>query len=139
MVCLGTFGELLRYLNLIELFFTFQALLTSVSTQLYDATGGRGRFSSFQILVPSSWNNELCLRSRRILPTYAHGQKSDFKVESPHPIYGSQPWAEQYGQCGVPGLSVQLPYPLLVDQIRIDTETRKIIMYLQTACLPTYV
>lgn len=99
--------------------------MTSVSTQLYDATGGRGRFSSFRILVPSSWNNELCLRSRKLLNTYPHGEDVSFKVESPHPIYGAQPWAQQFGQCGVAGKNVRLPYPILVDEFRLSLESRK--------------
>ena len=99
--------------------------MTSVSSQLYDASGGRGRFANFQILVPSSWNNELCLRSRRLLPTYEHGKEVNFAIESPHPIFGNQPFARQFGQCGVPGRGVQIPYTILTDQMRLDQETRK--------------
>ncbi len=99
--------------------------MTSLSTQLYDATDGRGRFGSFRILVPSSWNNEQCLRSRRILSTYPHGDQVAIKVESSHPIYGSQPWAQQFGQCGVPGLNLRLPYPILIDEFRVSTESSK--------------
>ena len=107
---------------------SLQALMTSVSTQLYDATGGRGRFGSFKIIVPASWNNELCLRSRRLLnhAAYTHSQEISFRVESPHPIFGArQPWSQQYGQCGVTGLRVHLPYPMLVDDIRLTPETSK--------------
>ena len=99
--------------------------MTSVSSQLYDATGGRGRFGSFRIIVPSAWNNEMCLKSRNILNTYPHSEEASFKVESPHPIFGAQPWARQFGQCGVPGLDIHLPYPILVDDIRTSQETRK--------------
>ena len=73
--------------------------MTSVSSQLYDATGGRGRFGSIEVTVPSSWNNEECLKSRKIRP---HSKSADpnILVESQHPIFGTQPHAEQFGQCG---------------------------------------
>ena len=101
--------------------------MTSVSTQLYDAIGGRGRFGSFRILVPASWSNEECLLRRNILSKYAHGQAPDFKVDSPHPLYGTEPWTQQYGQCGVSGLNIRLPFPMIVEEPRISVQNRELI------------
>jgi hypothetical protein len=118
--------EGLRILNSFCLF--LQALLTSVSRQLYDATGGRGRFGELNVLVPASWNNEECLQSRQMEPASSRVHQvmeSDFVVDSPHPIYGAEPWAQQYGQCGVGGLSIKVPYSLLLDESRISAKSSK--------------
>ena len=98
--------------------------MTSVSTQLYDSTGGRGRFGSIEVIVPSSWNNEECLKSRRLQPHSTQGDPN-ILVESPHPIFGSQPHADQFGQCGVPGLQLRVPYTLLTDNVRVTAQNSK--------------
>ena len=96
-----------------------------MSTQLYDATGGRGRFGSLRILVPASWSNEECLLRRNILSHYPHGRSADFYVDSPHPLFGAEPWTQQFGQCGISGLNIRLPFPLIVDEPRISVLSRK--------------
>ena len=98
--------------------------MTSVSSQLYDATGGRGRFGSVEVTVPSAWNNEECLRSRQLKPESIL-DPAEISVESPHPIFGSQPHAEQYGQCGIPGRQLTLPYTLLTDNVRVTPQNSK--------------
>ena len=107
-----------------------QALITSVSSQLYDATGGRGRFGSIEVTVPSGWNKEDCLRSRQLKPQ-SISEKAQIQVESPHPIFGSQPHAEQYGQCGVAGEQLTLPYTLLTDNVRVTQQSSKSNYYIK--------
>jgi len=102
--------------------------MTSVSTHIYDATGGRGRFGSLNVILPNSWNNEECLRSRDVYHQVQNGFETsqiDIVVEAAHPIFGADPWTEQFGQCGVQGQKMRLPYPILVDDARLDTEDSK--------------
>ena len=58
---------------------------------------------------------------------YPHGESPDFKVDSPHPLYGTEPWTQQYGQCGVSGLNIRLPFPLIVEEPRISVQNRELI------------
>ena len=39
----------------------------------------------------------------------------DFILESPHPIFGSEPWSNQFGGCTVQGQGVVVPYTFFTD------------------------
>jgi len=42
-------------------------------------------------------------------------QDPDFSIVGLHPIYGVEPWAEQFGQCGTRSRSVFIPFPYLTE------------------------
>ncbi len=105
----------------------FQALMTSVSRQIYDTTNGRGRFGELNIIVPSSWSGEECLKSR-FLSTRdrsASPRENDFTVDNSHPIFGTDPRVDQFGQCGIGGSGIHLPYSILTDEVRITEKSRE--------------
>ena len=58
-------------------------------------------------------------------------EKAQIQVESPHPIFGSQPHAEQFGQCGVAGEQLTLPYTLLTDNVRVTQQNSKSNYYIK--------
>ena len=112
-------------------FFYFQLVLGSMSRKLYDLTllnydkifQRRSpnqkriplRFQDFQVHLPSSWMNQAdCLASRNLVASFESSTKnSDITVTGPHPIFGSQPIAKQFGGCGTRGQGVDLPYTYL--------------------------
>ena len=47
-------------------------------------------------------------------------------MDSPHPLFGAEPWTQQFGQCGISGLNIRLPFPLIVDEPRISILSRKL-------------
>ena len=80
-------------------------------------------FGDIYLILPSSWANQPdCLHGRNVTQT---GSKilfnkvkkyhPDFILESPHPIFGSEPWANQFGGCTVAGHGVVVPYTFLTD------------------------
>ena len=102
--------------------------MTSVSRQIYDTTKGRGRFGEIEIIVPSSWSGEECLKSRYLTRSAGfsdRGNGAAFTVDNPHPIFGIEPRTDQYGHCGIGGLGVHLPYPILVGEVRISEKSSK--------------
>ena len=98
------------------LFFKFQSLISSTSRQLFESTSGRGRFSTVTVVLPASWAGTACTSDTNVTVDsvyFAGNVDADFNVEGPHPIFGSEPWARQFGQCGNVGQGVQVPFPAL--------------------------
>ena len=70
------------------------------------------------LISPSSWASQPdCLHGRNIVQSgskvlYNKVKKHnpDFILESPHPIFGSEPWSNQFGGCTVQGQGVVVPY-----------------------------
>lgn len=100
-----------------------QALLTSASRQLYAASAG-GRFASVDVVLPPSWAGTACAAGRNatvadvFLASSGSGGDSgqaDFRVSGPHPVFGSEPRAAQYGRCGAVGRGVDLPYTMMTE------------------------
>ena len=94
-------------------------------------------FGDIFVLLPSSWMNSQttseCLHGRnftqnRILFNKVQKHHPDFLLSSPHPIFGSEPWARQYGGCQEPGHGVMVPYTLLtqLDDDIFGTEDSKV-------------
>lgn len=54
--------------------------------------------------------------------TWARIQKADLRITDEHPIFGTQPYALQYGPCGHPGLSIEVPYNFLKNEENIKTK-----------------
>ena len=98
------------------LYLIFQTLMTSTSTHLSSSSSDRGQFSSIQVILPASWSGTECVNSN---VTYVssernhHNLNADFTISEPHPIFGSEPFAEQYGSCGKVGKGVHIPYTAL--------------------------
>ncbi len=97
-----------------------QVYLTSTSKRLYDIT--ESQFGDITILLPVTWaGNEECLAGRNLSisgldQSLARGVDPDFRVVDPHPIFGAEPWIQQYGQCGSRGRGVWIPFPYLTDK-----------------------
>ena len=80
-------------------------------------------FGDIYLILPSSWTSQPdCLHGRnatqigsKILYNKVKKYHPDFILESPHPIFGSEPWSNQFGGCKVPGHGVVVPYTILTD------------------------
>ena len=81
------------------------------------------QFGEVYVILPSSWANQPdCLHGRnvtedgsKILFNEVEKYHPDFILESPHPIFGSEPWSDQFGGCTVQGQGVRVPYTLLTE------------------------
>lgn len=91
-----------------------QELLTETSRGFHRLTGGRALISTAEVVLPRSWAGHDCAASRASASASpdAGGSSADFLVTSGpgHPAFGARPRSVQHGQCGVPGLRVELPY-----------------------------
>ena len=75
-------------------------------------------FGDIYVILPSSWASQPdCLHGRnvrqsgsKILYNKVKKYNPDFILESPHPIFGSEPWSNQFGGCTVQGQGVVVPY-----------------------------
>ncbi len=100
--------------------FLFQIYLTSTSKRLYDVT--ESQFGDVTILLPATWTgNEECLGGRNISTSgldqsLARGSDPDFRIVDPHPIFGVEPWIQQFGQCGSRARGVSIPFPYLTEK-----------------------
>ena len=108
-----------------QCFLFFQTLLTSTSRQLFDTTNGLGRFKEISIVLPKAWAGTECLSGRNVTSDMSGFGKPDFRVTGAHPLFGTQPLALQYGQCGVPGLEVQLPFEILTNNQNMSRKSGK--------------
>ena len=80
-------------------------------------------FGDIYVILPSSWASQPdCLLNRNVVQSgakilYNKVKKyhPDFLLEAPHPIFGSEPWSNQYGGCTVQGHGVIVPYTFLTD------------------------
>ena len=87
-------------------------------------------FGDIYVILPSSWASQPdCLLNRNVVQSgakilYNKVKKyhPDFLLEAPHPIFGSEPWSNQYGGCTVQGHGVIVPYTFLTD-FEQNTET----------------
>ena len=65
------------------------------------------------IVLPKTWSGTECLTGRNVVADMSGYGKPVLRVTGSHPVFGSQPLAVQYGQCGVSGLEIQLPFEVL--------------------------
>ena len=106
----------------------FQELLSETSRGFHTITGGQSLIGDVQIILPGSWatgGGGECLSGKSSSvwsPELQRGQ-SDVLVTERHPIFGIRPWTSQYGQCGVQGLEIALPYPALTNNQTLDGST----------------
>jgi hypothetical protein len=52
--------------------------------------------------------------------------KPDYVIGGSHPIFGSKPVAVQFGQCGVSGIEIQLPFKVLTEFQNLTKQTGEI-------------
>ena len=77
-------------------------------------------------MLPPSWAGTDCLDGRNVtvartfIPRQDGGGgdnwdawNADFTMVAPDPLWGAEPRARQFGQCGAAGRGVALPYPLV--------------------------
>ena len=86
-----------------------QEILKTTSEQLHSATGGK--FDDISIILPNSWIGTDCAFEAE--EAHLGDVEADFTVEAPHPIFGSEPYSEQFGQCGSNGRGVKIPFTAL--------------------------
>ena len=80
------------------------------------------------MILPQSWTVQTgseCLTGKSVSASGLELQRgqSDVVITERHPIFGIRPWASQYGQCGVQGLNIALPYPALTNNQTLDQTT----------------
>ena len=51
----------------------------------------------------------------------------DFRIDGSDPIFGSKPFAVQFGQCGVQGLEVRIPFDVLTQNQNLSRQTGALI------------
>ena len=109
-----------RHEGKLDLFcFSFQVYLTSISKRLYDVT--EAQFGDVTVLLPTTWTgNEDCVAGRNLSVSgydlsLARSTDPDFSIVDPHPIFGAEPWVQQFGGCGVKGKGVSIPFPYLTE------------------------
>ncbi|CAL8073662.1 unnamed protein product [Orchesella dallaii] len=104
----------------VQLLNNLKAVLPIFSSKLYEATSGKARIGTVQILLPSDWTNARCgLSSSEIiegLPHYSY-PNSDLKISRDHPFAQSLPWTNQYKPCGQGGDSIIIPPQFLLDSV----------------------
>ena len=133
--------------------FYFQILLSSISQKFHSVTLEMNKNSHFAssenvtdddrnkimghyfgeiyLILPNSWASQPdCLHGRNVTQT---GSKilfnkirkyhPDFILESPHPIFGSEPWSNQFGGCTVQGHGVAVPYTFLTNLGGVQQDT----------------
>lgn len=101
-----------------------EALLTSTSRQLFESSGGR--FKDVTVILPRAWSNTECLNGRNVsVSTLSEAfDEADFEITGSHPIFGSnRPWALQFGECGVSGQGVKIPYHVLTESKNLSTNS----------------
>eukprot|EP00095_Tigriopus_kingsejongensis_P010323 maker-scaffold187_size272365-snap-gene-1.30 protein:Tk10323 transcript:maker-scaffold187_size272365-snap-gene-1.30-mRNA-1 annotation:"hypothetical protein DAPPUDRAFT_253437" len=114
-----------------------EILLSETSQGFHELTDGQAYFSDISILLPKTWESLDCLVGRNTLhhDLESHlSKQADIQVTEQHPIFGTRPWATQFGQCGAQGLNIELPYPSLtqnqtVDRASVDAMVKAWIQY----------
>jgi len=101
----------------------FQSLLTSTSRHLFDTTSGRGYFSDITIILPRSWQTTECLIDITLSTDLSTIGKRNIIVRASDPLFGAQPLARQYGQCGVQGLWMDIPIDALTSEKSLTKQT----------------
>jgi len=123
-----------RFLKLIGPIF-FQVYLTSISKRLYDVT--EAQIDDVTILLPATWTgNEACISGRNLSISgadlsLARSVDPDFSILDPHPIFGPEPWVQQFGGCGVRGKGVSIPFPYLTENgNKTDPKTGEVLVFM---------
>ncbi len=93
-------------------------MLTETSRRFHGLTGGRGLISDFRVVLPASWAGSDCAVSK-VGGGGGHGNDNngaaaDMLVTGGGGGGGRRPRSQQHGQCGTPGLRVEIPYPGLL-------------------------
>jgi hypothetical protein len=73
-------------------------------------THERALFGQVSIVVPEAWSDVDC-GADDVIEAGDVSAEADLRVSGGrHPVFGSKPFAEQFGQCGVQAKTVNLPY-----------------------------
>ena len=84
-------------------------------------SGGADLISKFNIELPPNWRGTECTVNLAVSEGQL-GLTTDLEVGGRHPLLGSGPHAHQHGGCGVPGQKVDIPFPVLTDNIEVSQE-----------------
>lgn len=89
-----------------------QAIFTSASEYLREATNGRVYFHRITIVVPPMWDTRACGRSLPVNSFTSRSSINDatFRIGTEHPIFGHLPWTQQSRSCGLPGDFISMGY-----------------------------
>ena len=98
--------------------------MTSVSRQLFDTSNGLGRFDKIEVILPKTWSGTECLNGRNVAADMSgYTGNPDFRISTSDPMFGSKPVALQFGQCGVQGLEVRVPFEVLTRGQNLSQQT----------------
>lgn len=99
--------------------------MTETSKRFHALSQERVFMGDVTVILPSSWTGTECAM-RRVDPGVIAppSESADIRVTGHrHPTFGSRPVAAQFGQCGVPGLYLQLPHLALTTNQTLSSET----------------
>ncbi|CAG9810973.1 unnamed protein product [Chironomus riparius] len=80
---------------------TLENTLSASSQHLHQSLDGRIYFSSFEIIIPSTWSYN-CLTNSSTVTSY-NGASTDVQITKSNPIFGDYLWTQQSGGCGEHG------------------------------------
>lgn len=87
-------------------------VITNSSAMMITSVGKR--FGNVTVILPREWAN--CTEAENPFVPWPRIAEADFKMTSRHPNFDWRPYVLQYGQCGDPGLTVQVPNAFLMDE-----------------------
>lgn len=87
-------------------------MMGEASRRLYRATHQRAYFRTVKILIPKSWSNT-SVNDNALNENF---QDSDIHVDIMNRVYMNQPYTQQSGGCGDPGLYIHFTPEYLTDQ-----------------------
>nr|XP_027226526.1 calcium-activated chloride channel regulator 1-like [Penaeus vannamei]XP_027226527.1 calcium-activated chloride channel regulator 1-like [Penaeus vannamei]XP_027226529.1 calcium-activated chloride channel regulator 1-like [Penaeus vannamei] len=90
--------------------------ISDASEVLFKATQKRAFFRDVKILLPKSWTKT----PYDAVALNENFDESDIRVDAPKGVYGNQPYTEQPGGCGDPGLYMHLTPEYLVNDKEAD-------------------
>ncbi|XP_069959397.1 calcium-activated chloride channel regulator 1 isoform X4 [Cherax quadricarinatus] len=91
---------------------SLQEMIHEASRRLYRATHKRAYFRSVKILIPKSWTNTSVIGNA----LSENFQTSDIRVDIMNSVYKNQPYTQQSGGCGEPGMYIHLTPEYLIDR-----------------------
>ncbi|XP_043114419.1 calcium-activated chloride channel regulator 3A-1-like [Puntigrus tetrazona] len=90
-------------------------MFTEGSLYLYEALDKKVYFRETTILVPPQWNSKDFTKART-----ESFEKAKIIIDNPNPVYGDEPYTNQYGECGAEGQYIHLTPNFLRDKTLIN-------------------
>ena len=84
-------------------------------------SGGADLITHFNIELPPNWRSTECTAAIAVSEGQL-GLSADLEVTGGHPLLGEAAHAHQHGGCGVAGQKVDIPFPVLTDNVELTQE-----------------